>query len=121
MSKSFEFLDSWRMSINLAKMIYSLTKSYPKEETYGVISQMRRAAISIPSNIAEGSSRDSTKEFIHFIRISLGSLYELESLIILSFELKYINSDELNKARSQLQETGKLIGGLKRYLCKKIS
>jgi len=120
MSNTFEHLKAWQISIELAKNIYILTKSFPKEEAFGLISQMRRAAISISSNIAEGSSRDSVKEFTQFIRISIGSLNELESQLFISFELGFINRAQMNDLRKIIKNTGELLGGLKRYLCKKL-
>jgi four helix bundle protein len=119
MSKTFEHLKAWQSSIELAKSIYSITKSFPKEETFGLTAQMRRAVISISSNIAEGSSRDSKKSFIQFIRISIGSLNELESQLIISFKLGFINKQKINNIQNEIKTTGELLGGLKRYLCKK--
>ncbi len=120
MAKTFEYLEAWQNAIKLAKKIYLLTKKYPKEEIFSLTNQMRRAVISISSNIAEGSSRKSVKEFIYFLEIALGSLNELESLLILSFELKYISKLVLENYQQDIIKTGEFIGGLKRYLCKKI-
>jgi four helix bundle protein len=120
MAKTFENLEAWQQAIKLAKSIYLLTNKYPQKEVFGITSQMRRAAVSISSNIAEGSAKQSTKEFIYFLQISLGSLNELESLIILSFELKYISKNVMDKYKVDIMKTGELIGGFKRYLCKKI-
>ena len=78
--------------MNLAKETYQLTKSFPKEEIYGLTSQIRRCAISIPSNIAEGKGRGSDKEFVRFLQISLGSLYELNTQLELSYDLNYIKN-----------------------------
>jgi len=82
-------LEVWKESMLLAKEAYLLTKSFPKEELYGITSQIRRASVSVPSNIAEGAARSSDKEFIQFLYISLGSLSELETQLLLSRDLEF--------------------------------
>lgn len=94
MIKSYKDLDVWKKSIELVKEIYILVKYLPKEETYALSDQIRRSAISIPSNIAEGSGRNGTKEYLQFLYIALGSLCELETQIIISKEIGYINNTE---------------------------
>ena len=84
-------LKVWQMSIRLVKEIYAITATFPKDETYGLMSQMRRAAISIPSNIAEGAARTGTREFIQFIGIARGSLSELETQLHIARELGFID------------------------------
>ena len=83
-------LDIWKIGIELVKQVYEITNLFPNEETYGLISQMRRSAISIPSNISEGAARNSKREFIQFLYISLGSLAELETQMVISTELGYV-------------------------------
>ena len=90
-------LDVWKLGIELVTNIYKLTEAFPKQEIYGLISQMRRSAISIPSNIAEGAARKSRNEYIHFLYISLGSLSELETQLIIAQNLGYTNSTSLLK------------------------
>lgn len=85
--KSHKDLEVWKRSVELVKTIYEITKSFPKEELYGLTNQMRRSAISIPSNIAEGAARNHNKEFIQFLYITLGSIAELETQIIISKKL----------------------------------
>ncbi|MCX6258065.1 MAG: four helix bundle protein [Bacteroidia bacterium] len=85
-------LDIWKESMLLAKEIYLLTGSFPKDEFYGITSQIRRAVVSIPSNIAEGAARNSDKEFIQFLYISLGSLAETETQMLLAHDLELINN-----------------------------
>jgi four helix bundle protein len=105
-------LDVWKESIELTKKIYNITKNFPKEELYGLTNQIRRASVSIPSNIAEGSARSSDKEFIQFLYISLGSLSELETQLIISKEIGYnehIFEEELEKIK-------KMTLGLIKYL-----
>jgi four helix bundle protein len=87
-------LEVWKKSIELVKETYLVTKAFPTEERYGLTQQMRRAAISVPSNIAEGAARKSSKEFIQFLYIALGSLTELETQFIISKELDFIDSNE---------------------------
>ena len=94
MVKSYKDLNVWQKSIDLVKDIYILVKSLPKEETYALSDQIRRSAVSVPSNIAEGSGRNGTKEYIQFLYIALGSLCELETQIIISKEIGYINNIE---------------------------
>ncbi len=93
---SYRDLIVWQKAMELAKETYLVTKTFPKEEIYGLTSQIRRCAISIPSNIAEGRGRGGDKEFVRFLQISLGSVYELQTQLDLSLELGYIsNIDDL--------------------------
>ena len=93
--KSYKDLELWQVSMNFVSEVYTLTKSFPKEELYGLTSQIRRCAISIPSNIAEGSSRKGTKEFIQFLWIANGSLSEFETQIEIAQKLGYIASIDI--------------------------
>ena len=92
---NFKDLRVWQKSIELITDIYKLLASFPTDEKFGLISQLKRAAVSVPSNIAEGAGRNSNKEFNHFLSISLGSLFELETQLIISKNLNLINSDSL--------------------------
>ncbi|WP_173198729.1 four helix bundle protein [Geobacter sp. SVR] len=106
-------LEVWQLSIDLVKEVYELTRRFPKEELFGLTAQMRRAAVSIPSNISEGAARQTGKEFIQFLFIALGSASELETQIIISEKLNYLqNSDQLLMRLSSLK---KLLNGLIRY------
>jgi len=87
----------WTEAITLDTEIYKLTANYPDSERFGLMSQMRRAAVSVPSNIAEGTARSTNKEYIHFLNISLGSLAELETQILISQNLKFLSSTEILK------------------------
>lgn len=89
MIKSHMDLKIWQISMDLVEEIYKITSTFPKEEIYALSSQMKRAAISVPSNIAEGASRQTTKEFIKFLYISLGSLSELETQVLIANRLNY--------------------------------
>jgi len=88
-------LDIWKLGIELVEEVYKTTSAFPKEEIYGLTSQMRRAAVSIPSNISEGAGRSSKKEFIQFLYISLGSLAELETHTMIAGRLGYLRNDQL--------------------------
>ena len=90
--KSYKDLNIWKRSIRLVEEIYIITKKFPKEEIYGLTSQLRRSAVSIPSNIVEGFTRFHSKEYRQFLYISLGSCAELNTQIIISFHLSYLNS-----------------------------
>ncbi len=96
--------------------IYRTTKKFPKNELFGLVSQMRRAASSIPANIAEGSMRHSPKEFQQFLRIARGSMAEMEVWIKLSFDLQYIDQQDFEALSSQCDEVGKLLNGLLKSL-----
>lgn len=93
--KTHKDLDIWKRGIELVEEIYKTTTNFPKEELYGLTSQIRRAAISYPSNIAEGAARFSKKEFVQFLYIALGSLSEVETQIIIATKLQYLNSVNL--------------------------
>ena len=114
--KTHKDLEVWKNSINLVKEIYELTKEFPKEELYGLSNQIRRAAISIPSNIAEGAARNYNKEYIQFLYISLGSLSELETQLIISFELSYLPKDSLDNIINKLNLIRSQLYGLIKYL-----
>jgi four helix bundle protein len=110
--KPHKTLNSWIKSFDLVKDIYTTTIDFPSDEKFGLVSQMRRAAVSIPVNIAEGAARKGPKEFIHFLHISLGSMAELDTLILLGSELGFIDSEKANILIDKLDVIGKLIYGL---------
>ena len=103
-------LDVWKRSISYVTIIYELTGTFPSEERFGLISQIRRSAISIPSNVAEGAARRSNKEFLQFLYISLGSVAELETQLIISNNLKFMESSD--QLLSELNEIKKMTLGL---------
>ena len=105
----YKNLKIWEKGMVLVKLIYELTKKFPKEEIYGLTSQIRRSGISIPSNIAEGSQRGSDKDFANFILIAKGSLAELETQIILAADFTYIQNDELEIILSKTDELDKML------------
>ena len=108
-TKSFKDLIIWAKSHQLTLEIYRLTKNFPSDEKYGLISQIRRAAYSIPSNIVEGHSRKSKKEFLQFLNIAKGSLEELKYFIILSADLKYITKDQQHNLDELAEEVSKIL------------
>jgi len=101
----------------LVAEVYKITKTFPKNEDYGITSQMRRSAISVPSNISEGAGRDSKKEYVRFLNISIGSLSELETQMIIAQRLQYINDSTIF---DEIINVRKLLIGLKKYLVSKI-
>ena len=110
--KSFTDLDAWKEGHKLVLMIYNLTQKFPKEEQFGLISQIRRAAVSITSNIAEGFSRDSYKDKAKFYSISLGSITEVQNQILIAKDLKYISADEFSPCADQTVKVNKITNGL---------
>ena len=110
---SFEKLDVWQRSRVLVFMIYKLTKTFPNDERFGLVSQLRRASVSVSSNIAEGSGRTSFKEQARFSEISFGSLIEVLNQLILSNDLEYVSENELNEFRAIIEEIGNKINSLK--------
>ncbi len=108
-------LDVWVKSRELVTIVYQSTKSFPKDELYGLTNQIRRCAVSVPSNIAEGCGRQSTKETTHFLFISRGSLYELETQIYLALDLEYIKKEDFNTLIEKITVCKKLINGFINY------
>ena len=111
-SRSYRDLDVWKLSIGLVKEIYQITNKFPASENFGLTHQIRKAAVSIPANVAEGQGRNSSKEFRQFLAISLGSVAELETHLIIAKEIEYINSEELDPLLSLLDRIRKMIKGL---------
>jgi four helix bundle protein len=110
--KSYKDLDAWKLGMNLAKKIYEITEKFPDSEIYGLSSQMRRASVSIPSNIAEGSGRNHKKEFVQFLYLARGSLLELETQIELSKMMKFLDNDQYKTIIGLLNRTHRVINGL---------
>ncbi len=106
---SYKNLKIWMKGIELAKKIHLVTKKFPPEERYSLTDQIRRASVSIPSNIAEGSRRSTNKDFAHFIAIARGSIAELETQIILASSFKYISKELLEKISEEINQLDKMI------------
>ena len=116
--RNFRELKIWSSAISVAKEIYLLTDNFPDREKFGIISQMRRCSVSISSNIAEGCSKSSNKHLIHYLEISLGSAYELETQLILSRELGFIQSENYNLVYPQIDRLQKSINAFRMALFK---
>ena len=110
--RDFRKLKIWEQGIEIVKQIYKLAEKLPAEEKFGLRSQIKRAAISVPSNIAEGASRNSEIEFKRFLEIAIGSLFELETQIVIIQELVLISSEELEDIFELILKEGKMINGL---------
>jgi len=119
--KTYKELDVWKKARAFVKEIYIITRDFPNEEKYGLMSQMRRCAVSIPSNIAEGYGRQFKKETVQFLHISRGSLYELETQIYIAYDLSFISEEKLNKLLADLEECRRLLSGLINYFEKNLS
>jgi len=115
-SRSYRDLEVWKLAMDFAREVYGLTNKFPPSENFGLTNQIRRAAVSIPSNIAEGQGRNSAKEFRQFLSISLGSVAEIETQLILSKEISYLTSEELNPLLITLDRIRKRIKGLSKVI-----
>ena len=113
---NFRKLDTWLDGVELADTIYTLTASFPKTEIYGLSSQMQRAAVSVPSNIAEGSGKGSDRDFARFVSISLGSLVELETQIEIAYRRGYISTENYYALRPRIESLQKRIYNLREHL-----
>ncbi len=111
MKHHFKNLEIWKKARKLVKKVYQLTANFPKQEIYGLSQQMRRAAVSIPSNIAEGCGRNGDKELIQFLHIAIGSICELETQLYLSFDLSYISQKEGKELAEECSEIRKMTTG----------
>lgn len=114
--ESYHDLEAWKKSMTLAENIYELTKRFPKDEQFGLTSQMRRAAVSIPSNVAEGFRRKSRADFAKFILYAFGSAAELETQLQLSIRIKYLSLMRARETQKLLDEVFKILNGLHRSL-----
>jgi four helix bundle protein len=119
MIRGYRDLEVWQKSMDLVVVCYRLTKGFSKNETYGLASQLQRAAVSVPANIAECRQRQHSKEFLQHLSIACGSLAELETHIEIARRLYYIDEDQINKVLEKTAELGKMLNGLKRSIEKK--
>ncbi|HZL88247.1 MAG TPA: four helix bundle protein [Pirellulaceae bacterium] len=118
--RSFKDLIVWQRSIDLIDEIYRLTQRFPKSETYGLSSQIQRAAVSVAANIAEGNGRDSTKEYIHHLSFSLGSLAEVETYFVVCMRLGYASAQAVTPLEVKADEIGRMIRSLQKALRSKL-
>jgi len=114
--KTHKDLDVWKRSVEFVTNIYRTTENFPRTEIYGLTNQIRRAAVSVPSNIAEGAARKNAREFIQFLYIALGSLAELETQILISKNLKYLNDPSSEDIQKEIAAIRQMISGLIRFL-----
>jgi len=114
--QTYRDLEIWKTGIDVVRDIYLLTEKFPKHEIYGIVSQMRRSAISIPSNVAEGFKRYHNKEYKQFLYVTLGSCAELETQITIAKELRYITSDSETMLLDKLDHIGRMISNLLKKL-----
>ena len=110
--KNYKELEIWQKGVDLTVEVYQMTRTFPPEEKFGLVSQIQRAATSVPANIAEGWGRGSTKEYIQFLRVARASLMELETHLILAGRLSYIQGDRSGKLRQEVETLGKRINSL---------
>lgn len=115
-SKPHKQLDAWTTAVNLAQLVYKATNEFPAKEQFGLTNQARRAAVSIPSNIAEGAARQTSKEFIQFLCIAKGSLSELDTQLELARRLEYLGQTELEALVDMLERVDRMLSGLIRHL-----
>ena len=121
MAYAFENLNAWKESRKLVVSVYQLLDSFPKFENYALCDQIRRSIISVPSNLAEGSGRISIKEQLHFYEIAYGSLMEAYNQLILASDLKYIEDENLNDLRPQIDTVARMLNGLRTSLIKAVN
>jgi four helix bundle protein len=121
MDKPHKRLIAWQKSMDLVVSIYDLTKTFPTEEKFGLVSQMRRAAVSAPSNISEGAADRSHQQFINFLSIAVGSLNELSTQLEVSYRIGYLSEEDHNKAQDLTDECLRTTFGLKRSIEQKLS
>ena len=117
---SFRDLRVWQTGIDMAERVYSLTREFPKHETYGLASQMQRAAVSVASNIAEGHAREHLKEYLHHLSIALASLAELETQLEIATRLKYLSPEQLEQTLKLIWSLGRQISSLSNALSRKV-
>lgn len=117
--RSYRKLDIWQKSLEILRLVYNLSNKFPESEKYGLTVQIKRAVVSILSNIAEGSGRNSNQQMINFLSISKGSAFEVEAQLIIAFELNYITESELNEALELIDHYCRMNQNFQNYLTKK--
>lgn len=118
--KDHKDLIVWQKSMELTRIIYTLTKRFPQGEIFGLTNQIRRAVVSIPSNIAEGFGRNSDKQFIHFLKIAKGSVAELETQLLISRDLSYLTAKDAKSTLALYDEIARMLGALIRNIEKRV-
>jgi four helix bundle protein len=120
LEKPHKKLDAWKLSVDLVTHLYKVTASFPKDEQYGLTNQIRRAAVSIPSNIAEGAARQTKKEFVNYLHMAQGSLSELDTQLEIAKQLVYLDPDQWKSLDEKMDRVDKMISGLIRRNISKI-
>jgi four helix bundle protein len=118
---SYRDLKVWQLAMQLTEDVYRITGTFPNKETYALANQLQRAAVSIPSNLAEGHARSSTKDYLRFISIAMGSLAELETQVELAARLLYIDRQKLTELLTTADEVGRMLQGLRKSLQSKLT
>lgn len=116
MVRNYRDLKVWEKAMDLVERIYGITRKFPDSERFGLISQMQRSAVSVPSNIAEGHARDSTRDYLRYLSIAYGSLAELETQTMIASRLSYISDDQAKELLDAEAEIGRMLSGLKKSL-----
>ena len=114
--RSYQDLEAWKLGIGLTKSVYRITGSFPDAERFGLVSQLRRASVSIPSNIAEGWGRGSTAEYARFLKIARGSLFEIETQLIIAAELGFVAEHDRRALTDETKQCGRVLSGLLRSI-----
>lgn len=114
--RSFRDLIAWQLAIDITKQVYRVTEGFPDKERYGLTNQLRRASVAVPSNIAEGYGRGRAPDYARFLRIARGSLFEMETQLIIAVELRYLDRPTFDELDTQLKECGRVLAGLLRSL-----
>jgi four helix bundle protein len=117
--KCYKDLIAWQKAVDLVELIYRATEHFPRREIFGLANQMRRAAVSVPSNVAEGQGRSSTRDFLHFLAIATGSLQELETQVLIVARLQYLAPETVRGLMEASTEVARIISGLRTSLCAK--
>lgn len=115
-----ENLDVWKKAVDLTVAVYKVTEGFPRDERFGLTSQIRRASVSIAANIAEGAGRKSTREFLNFLSIAQGSASEVETELLISFRLSYLNKEMFEDLMMKFSEIGRMLTGLSGHLRSKL-
>ena len=116
MAQNYRDLIAWQKAMDLVETVYSASSQFPADERYGLTSQLRRAVVSVPSNIAEGQGRRTRSEFVHFLSVAHGSLREVETQLLISIRLGYLNVETGEPVLALSEEVGRLVSGLARSL-----
>ena len=114
--RGFKDLEVWQVAMRLVRECYVLTRAFPDTERFGLTNQLRRAAVSVPSNIAEGHGRGSPKSFLQYLWIANGSLAEVETQVLLSIDLEFVSQDEASSVVDLIQQVGRMLTGLRRSI-----